>query len=147
MKIVINKCYGGFGLSPAALLALFEEGWTELGTPVAEYWKDDTRDPDGPLGKNRALKDWREFQGAPECERVPIFLTVFSKGETHVVYFDRHQNARTDPRLVEIVERMGDAASGPMAKLRVVEIPDGVDWELDEYDGIETVREKHRSWS
>jgi hypothetical protein len=44
------------------------------------------------------------------------------------------------------VEDLGDKASNWAAKLEVVEIPDGVEWEIDEYDGIETVDEKHRSW-
>lgn len=41
---------------------------------------------------------------------------------------------------------MGKKASGKCAELKVIEIPDGVDWEIDDYDGIETVHEKHRSW-
>lgn len=30
---------------------------------------------------------------------------------------------------------------------QAVEIPDGIEWELDEYDGLESVHECHRSWS
>lgn len=55
---------------------------------------------------------------------------------------------RTNPKLVEVVERLGsERASGHFAKLKVIEIPDGIDWVIDDYDGIETVHEKHRSWS
>ncbi len=32
------------------------------------------------------------------------------------------------------------------AKLKVVEIPDDVDWEVENYDGIEWIAEKHRIW-
>ena len=53
---------------------------------------------------------------------------------------------RNDPRLVEIVERLGDAANGPYAKLRIVEIPDNVNWQIAEYDGYEHVEEVHRTW-
>jgi hypothetical protein len=50
--------------------------------------------------------------------------------------------------LVEVVVRLGsERASGRLAKLKVIEIPDGIDWILYDYDGIETVHEKHRSWS
>jgi len=31
--------------------------------------------------------------------------------------------------------------------LKIIEIPEDVDWEVDEYDGLETIHEKHRSWS
>jgi hypothetical protein len=41
---------------------------------------------------------------------------------------------------------MGGLASGGFASLKVVEIPDGIEWEIDEYDGKETIHEKHRSW-
>jgi hypothetical protein len=29
----------------------------------------------------------------------------------------------------------------------VIEIPDDVEWEVEEYDGLEWVAEKHRTWS
>lgn len=30
--------------------------------------------------------------------------------------------------------------------LEVIEIPDGIEWEICEYDGMEWVAEKHRKW-
>ena len=33
------------------------------------------------------------------------------------------------------------------AELAIVEIPDGIEWEIDDYDGIETIAETHRTWS
>ena len=55
-------------------------------------------------------------------------------------------NNRNDPRLVECVETLGDKANGDSARLHVVEIPDDVDWYIDEYDGIESIHERHRIW-
>jgi hypothetical protein len=54
---------------------------------------------------------------------------------------------RDDPILIQIVEEMGDAANGNFAKLKVVTIPDDVEWQIGEYDGLEWVAEKHRTWS
>jgi hypothetical protein len=57
---------------------------------------------------------------------------------------------RADPMLVQVVEEMGEGASGMCANLTVVEIPDDVgleNLEISEYDGIEHVAEKHRTWS
>jgi len=53
---------------------------------------------------------------------------------------------RSNPKLVEVVETLGDNANGGRAGLEVVEIPDGIDWEIQEYDGMESIHEVHRSW-
>ena len=55
--------------------------------------------------------------------------------------------ARDDPWLVSVVEDMGDKANGLCAKLKIVEIPNDVDWIVCEYDGNEWIAEKHRTWS
>ena len=34
-----------------------------------------------------------------------------------------------------------------VSDLKVVEIPDDVEWEIEEYDGNEWVSEVHRCWS
>lgn len=53
---------------------------------------------------------------------------------------------RANPKLVECVETLGKEANGYLADLKVVEIPDDVDWQIEEYDGVEWVSEKHRTW-
>lgn len=53
---------------------------------------------------------------------------------------------RNDPKLIEVVEQLGDKANGANARLNIVEIPDDVDWIIQEYDGVEWVAEKHRTW-
>lgn len=69
------------------------------------------------------------------------------KGINDNCYLDNRPNKRDDPDLVRTVEELGDAANGTHAKLKIVEVPDGVEWTISEYDGIESVEEKHRSWS
>ena len=59
-------------------------------------------------------------------------------------YYDHKR--RTDPGLVQVVEELGDAADGSHATLRVVEIPDDVEWRIHQHAGWETVHEVHRSW-
>ena len=53
---------------------------------------------------------------------------------------------RNDPVLVEVVEQLGDLASSRYGKLKIVEVPDDVKWYIHDYDGIESVYEKHRIW-
>lgn len=62
-------------------------------------------------------------------------------------YFHSRSIPRDDADLVRVVEELGKEADGKYAELKVVEIPDGVEWEIEEYDGAEWVAEKHRTWS
>lgn len=61
-------------------------------------------------------------------------------------YFSYRDIERDDKALVQVVEELGEDADGFAAKLKIVEIPDYVDWQIDEYDGREWVAEAHRTW-
>ena len=61
-------------------------------------------------------------------------------------YFEDRDIPRNDPALVEVVEVLGEAANGFAANLKIVEIPEDVDWCIEENDGLEWVAEKHRTW-
>lgn len=87
-KVVINKCFGGFGLSQEALKLLGVEHDGSYYTDVM----------------------------------------------------------RTDSLLVEVVEELGERASGEYARLKVVEIPEDVQWSIRQHDGNEWVAENHRTW-
>lgn len=55
--------------------------------------------------------------------------------------------SRDDPALVRVVEEMGEAAWGDSSELKVIEIPDGIEWDVYESEsGPEWVAEKHRTW-
>jgi hypothetical protein len=57
------------------------------------------------------------------------------------------ESDRSNLRLVECVETLGDEANGEHAELIVVEIPDGVKWYIyADDDGSETIHEEHRIW-
>jgi hypothetical protein len=51
---------------------------------------------------------------------------------------------QTDPDIVEVVETLGERAG---KNLKVIEIPDNVDFTIEDYDGAQWVAEKHRTWS
>lgn len=53
---------------------------------------------------------------------------------------------RDDSQLIEVVEKLKGKVNGMCAKLKIIEIPDGVDWIIEEYDGQEWIAEKHRTW-
>lgn len=62
------------------------------------------------------------------------------------IYSDLEDLPRDDADLIAVIESMGDEANTRVSHLCVVEIPDGVEWEIEEYDGMEWVSEKHRTW-
>ena len=59
----------------------------------------------------------------------------------------RWELSRDDPHLVQVVLELGELANTPYSSLKVVEIPDGVEWTVHEYDGLEWVAEAHRTWN
>jgi hypothetical protein len=104
MKIVINKCYGGFGLSKLAQELYADKKGLNLG---------------------KYNKTWGYYEGGD--------------------FYDR-EIPRDDADLVSIVESLGSKANGSCADLRIIEIPEGVNWQIEEYDGIEWIAEQHRTW-
>jgi hypothetical protein len=74
---------------------------------------------------------WAEY-----CQRKNLIPKEF--GEWNI--------PRNDPDLIDIVETMGEESFGKYASLKIVEIPDEVEWFIQEYDGREHVAEKHRTW-
>lgn len=52
--------------------------------------------------------------------------------------FDDDRPSRHDPHLVEVVEKLGDAANGMHADLEIVEV-EGNRYRICEYDGLEWV--------
>ena len=146
MKLVINKCYGGFGLSDAAYEKLIE--W---GIPVRKYTEQE-RGEDG-LYKEQPLNDGEvifDRELTPPGDNVfnDIYHKYKGKSRLSQRYWDcwTREN-RAHPMIVRLVEEMGEAANGECAKLAMVEIPDGIEWHIDEYDGIEHIAEKHRTWA
>ena len=147
MKIVINKCFGGFGLSDKAYEKLIE--W---GVPVKKYIaeKRDTetgRYKPEPLNDGEVIFD-RELTPVGECTINDTYHKYKNKSRIQTRYWDTWtRDARTHPLIIRVVEDLWDKANGFAANLKVTEVPDGVEWEISEYDGNEHVAEKHRTWT
>jgi len=138
MKIVINKCFGGFGLSDAAYEKLIE--W---GIPVRQY-QEQERDEKTNLYKSEPLNDGEIIFDHTSGIQTHLTDAVISLGGR---YWDSWTGEnRAHPLLIKVVEELGERASAKHAELAIVDIPDGVGWEIEEYDGIEHVAEVHRKW-
>ena len=68
------------------------------------------------------------------------------KGYTSKSDFLKEPLRRDDRDLVTAVEELQKDACDNWSDLKVVEVPDDVEWEIQEYDGWEWVAEKHRTW-
>lgn len=80
-----------------------------------------------------------QLLGLQVIEHAPLFGRDFTvDGESMI--------ARDDERLVMAVESLGQEAGAPGTDLRIVQIPDDVDWFVDNYDGSEWVATKHERW-
>lgn len=139
MKIVKNNCFGGFSLSNKAEKRLAElEG--------KEYYVFKTDYSEGYDKKKNIPVDINEKGMFVHAYSVPNpdELSDKERNEKYIYYRDI---PRDSPLLLQVIEELGlEESSGSCAELEIVEIPDDVDWEIDEYDGLETIREKHRSW-
>ncbi len=54
---------------------------------------------------------------------------------------------RDDAKLVQVVEELGSEANGHCAELKIVTIPDDVEWAISQLNGVEQVSEVHRVWA
>lgn len=133
MKVVINTCHGGFGLSHKAMMRYFELKEIEVYPEIF----------------NEYYSIWTYYLTPPEERNV---IPEGSDVGTSMQYamdqvFHDWEIDRDDPALVQAVEELGENSWGSYAQLKVVEIPDDVEWEVYEYGGNEWVAEKHRTWS
>lgn len=72
--------------------------------------------------------------------------TILALRGVNVDEVDNENTLRSHRDVIEVVERLGKLANGDHAELKVVDVPDDVEWHIAEYDGMEWVAEDHRTW-
>lgn len=58
----------------------------------------------------------------------------------------KNSELRADEVMVKVVEDLGERANSERSSLKIIEIPDDVDWVIEERNGYEWVAERHRTW-
>lgn len=119
-KVAINRCWGGFGLSNKAferLLELKGIGYERVEAKHKFHGDDFDYFKEGMVGEDDGYLSYHDYN-----------------------------NQRDDPQLIQVIEEFGEQANGWAAEIVIVEIPDDVEWHIDEYDGMEHVAENHRTW-
>ena len=123
MKVVVNCCYGGFGLSNEAIEWLVnKKGW--VVTELTDEREMVNPNADLVVRRPEKIPPWYDF-----CK-----------------WGGDEKELRANLALVECVETLGEKANDWASNLKILEVPDDVGWYISEYDGWETVEEKHRSW-
>ncbi|MEE4561583.1 hypothetical protein [Paenibacillus polymyxa] len=121
MEIVINRCFGGFGLSTAAFHKLIELGWRVTAYTDDHQYADPTA----------------ELVVSEPSFGFPPYYFIGDRDDKEI---------RTNKDVIAVVKALGDKANGPCSQLKIVEVPDDIEWIITDYDGLETVAEDHRVW-
>ncbi len=130
-KIVINSCFGGYGLSPLAISKICKRKnipcyiYVESDSDSNEYIKV------SPTSKELNGHWWRVLN--KDFGNVVNFEDISDEEEYVFEDLPRH-----DKDLVAVVEELGDKANGYCADLKVVEINSNL-YRIDAYDGAESV--------
>lgn len=137
-KVILNKCFGGFDVSKEA----YELYAKKKGLELFCYEMD--------------IKDIKKPIYRYATKKISLFNNYFIKDfgnnvritnedyEKYNLYLDTSH--REDPILIEVIEELGEKANGRFGELKIVEIPDELDYVIDEYDGIETLHQKVQEW-
>lgn len=139
MKIVINDCYGGFGLSIKAKERISELRGEKLYTYNQTKYK-----------FQHGIDEWTRVDNNCESWFTISFTKDFGEkvdGDTLDFDYSFNNPERNDLYLIQVVEELGEESYGKCSELKIVEIPDDVEWEIKEYDGSEWIAEKHKIWS
>lgn len=139
MKIVINKCFGGFGLSLQG-----KEEYLKLKGRKAYFYKQIKYSWQG--GKD-------EYCRISKGDDNGLFTITSTKdlGDTttnipNKHFFSTYDIERTDPDLVKVVEKLKEKSWGKFVELKIVEVPDNTKWYIHEYDEVESINQEHETW-
>lgn len=153
-KVIINNCYGGPSISAKAIKRLAELQGKECYFFKSIYNKENSDS----IYEEIPIEECKIFWNAFIIKNPNEFLF---KGNWHnlsdeekqkenekfkSIYLSNRIEDREDKLLIQVIEELKEEANGYCAKLKIVEIPDDVQYEIEDYDGLEHISEIHRTW-
>ena len=135
-KIVVNRCYGGFGLSEKCVLLYAKKKGLQIYVDHDarhRYWLTPRIYRTDILSSQEWYDaTWEERDASIEKERMAVF--------------NEYKIKRDDKFLIEAIGELGVELAGDDTTLEIVEIPEDIDWEIDDCSGHEKVYDKNRVW-
>lgn len=130
-KVVINACYGRFGLSARAI-----ERYIELKYNTSAFFYE--------IGYNEDYTERLLTKFSPEIiDNLKSEFLVLKEdlGEQiedkfNYEFYDIYNIVRHDPILIQVVEELGELANGLFANLKIEEVK-GNKYHIYDYDGME----------
>ena len=149
-KVILNKGFGGFEVSAQAHKRYAEKLSKKLFYYAGEYTKENgivyTKVPYEEFRKKNTLFYFYSFKDyGDNCFTEDRILNHDDLSALNPEDLDLDRGHREDPLLIEVVEELGEDASGWASTLKVVEIPDELangNYMIDDYDGFETLHAK-----
>lgn len=136
MEVVLNRCFGWYRLSALAYIHIAEMLWKDVF-----FFKMPFIDEIELLDNEQAIKHTGRPLGCVYAFDRDIRGIKWSTTEYRI---PDYKEDRTNPIIVETVKFLWVEASTYVSDLQVVTIPDGIDWEIQRYDGMESIVERHR---
>lgn len=71
----------------------------------------------------------------------------FLSNEDLGIKSENYNSYRSNKKLIKAIEKIGaDKSSGNLSRIVIVEIPNGIKFTIEDYDGMESIHEVHKSW-
>lgn len=158
MKVVVNRNNQFFDLSVLAIKRIAELNGIKCYFFKSKYNEKDTSSNYEPVILKDTDSVWlhRVFNvDNPDDYEYESYDYIYSNDEkrkelnerANSIWIDNLWYDRSNPILIQVVEELGEKASTRYSKLEIIEIPDGIEYEIEnEGTGYEYIHEKHRIW-
>jgi hypothetical protein len=150
MKVVVNRNNRFFDLSVLAIKRIAELNGVNYYFFKSIYNKESGIYEYEPIVLKNTDSTWSNYVfnvNNPNDYKCEDYGNDEAMEREDSIYINNLWYDRSNPILIQVVEELGEKASTVYSKLEIIEIPDGIEYEIENKDyGYEYIYEKHRIW-